>query len=59
MSRFEWADFISFMTCFSLDVNQNIGLKTLYLPFGDHPKAWIQSDFQNVVYVSLLKKLFL
>ncbi len=56
MSRFEWENFIniSFMKCFSLGLDKNIGLKFLYLPFGNHPRAWIQSEIYNVVYVLLI-----
>jgi hypothetical protein len=40
LSRFEWTNFasINFMM-FSQDVNHNIGLDILYLPFGNHLNA--------------------
>jgi hypothetical protein len=47
------------MTYFSPNLYHNTKLRILYLPFGDHPKAWIQNEFQNVIYVLLLKNLFL
>jgi hypothetical protein len=31
----------------------------MYLPFGDHLKVLIQSEFHNVVYALLLNFLFL
>jgi hypothetical protein len=36
-----------------------MGLNIMYLPFGNHPRAWIQIEIQNVVYVLLLQFLFL
>jgi hypothetical protein len=50
---------INFIICFNLDLDQNIGLKNLYLPFGNHPKAKIQIEIQNVIYILLLEFLFL
>jgi hypothetical protein len=46
MSRSEWEIFIniSFMKCFSLDLDKNIRLNFFNLPFGNHPGAWIQSE---------------
>jgi hypothetical protein len=41
------------MICFSPHLDQNIGLKILYFTFGDHPRAQIQSEIQNVIYVLL------
>jgi len=60
MSRPKWVDFIStsFMICFSPNLYQNIGLKIMYLPFSDHPRAWIYIEIQNVPYVLLVKNLF-
>ncbi len=58
MNRFEWTNFISisFMTCFNLDLDQKLGIEILYLPFGDHSKAWIQSEIKNIV--CLVAKIF-
>jgi hypothetical protein len=30
----------------------------MYLPFGNHPRAWIQNGIQSFVYVLLLEFLF-
>jgi len=40
MSRYEWVHFIniSFMKCFTLYLDQNIGLKMMYLP--NMVKGW-------------------
>jgi hypothetical protein len=60
-SKYEWTNFISisFMICFSPYLDQNIILKFLHLPFGNHPWAWIQIETQKVAYVLLLEFLFL
>jgi hypothetical protein len=47
------------MICFIPNLGHYIGLKILYLPFGDHPKVEIYIEIQNVVYVLLLEILFL
>jgi hypothetical protein len=41
MSTYEWIDSISisFMICFNPDLDKNIRLGILYLPFGNHLKA--------------------
>jgi hypothetical protein len=65
MSRFEWANFISisFIICFSPYLDQNIGLKILYLPpscgIKDDPLAYPNKILTNIFDIQeLFKFLF-
>ncbi len=41
MSKYDWAEFISisFMICFSLDLDHDKKIGILHLAFDDHPRA--------------------